>query len=148
MSATDLTKFLLALARKNHTCRLLMTIPGVGAITATSFAPANEDPNNFKNSRAVGAWLGLTSRRYQSGEVDYSGRISRRGDRHLKGLLYEAARVILTRSKVQSGLRTWALTLKERVGTKRAAVALACRISVQSDCSTIKPLNTLLRSTS
>src|SRR4051794_2840884 len=73
--------------------RILMSIPGVGAIPATSFATAIEDPDNFKKSRAVGAWLGLTTRRYQSGEVDYDGHISRRGDRHLRGLLYEAAAV-------------------------------------------------------
>jgi transposase len=59
--------------------------PGVGAITATSFATAIEDPNNFKKSRSVGAWLGLTTRRYQSGEVDYDGHISRRGDRQVRG---------------------------------------------------------------
>ena len=70
----------------------LMSIPGVGAITATSFATAVEDPDNFKKSRSVGAWLGLTTRRYQSGEVDYDGHISRRGDRHLRGLLYEQPR--------------------------------------------------------
>jgi transposase len=73
-----------------------MSIPGSGAITATSFATAIEDPDNFKKSRSVGAWIGLTTRRHQSGEVDYDGHISRRGDRHLRGLLYEAASVILT----------------------------------------------------
>ena len=128
--AAEMTKMLLALARQCRACRLLMTIPGVGAITATSFATAIEDPSNFKNSRSVGAWLGLTTRRYQSGEVDYNGRISRRGDRHLRGLLYEAALVILTRSKVKSDLQTWALKLKERVGMKRAAVALARKLAV------------------
>lgn len=125
MRAADLTKLLLAAARKSHACRLLMTIPGVGAITPTSFATAIEDPSNFKSSRAVGAWLGLTSRRYQSGKVDYSGRISRRGDRHLRGLLYEAALVILTRSPAESDLRSWGFKLRERLGFKRAAVALA-----------------------
>jgi transposase len=130
MRAADLTKLLLAAARKSHACRLLMTVPGVGAITATSFATAIEDPSNFKNSRAVGAWLGLTSRRYQSGEVDYSGRISRRGDRHLRGLLYEAALVILTRSSAQSDLRSWGLKLRERLGFKRAAVAVARKLAV------------------
>ncbi|MER8639730.1 transposase [Mesorhizobium sp. M1365] len=64
--------------------------------------------DNFKKSRSVGAWLGLTTRRYQSGEVDYDGHISRRGDRHLRGLLYKAATVILTRSCTDSSLRTWA----------------------------------------
>jgi transposase len=130
MRAADLTKLLLAVARKSHACRLLMTIPGVGAITATSYVTAIEEPSNFKTSRAVGAWLGLTSRRYQSGEVDYSGRISRRGDRHLRGLLYEAALVILTRSKAQNDLQTWARKLKERVCAKCAADALALKLAV------------------
>jgi transposase len=107
-----------------------MSIPGVGTITATSFATAIEDPNNFKNSRSVGAWLGLTTRRYQSGEVDYDGHISRRGDRHLRGLLYEAATVILTRSSADSGLRRWGLALKQRLGFKRAAVAVARKLAV------------------
>lgn len=78
----------------------------------------------------MGAWLGLTTRRYQSGEVDYDGHISRRGDSHLRGLLYEAAVTVLTRSQVDSGLRTWALKLRERIGFKRAAVALARRLAV------------------
>jgi len=98
---------------------------GIGAITATSFATAIEDPDNFKKSRSVGAWIGLTTRRYQSGEVDYDGHISRRGDRHLRSLLYEAASVILTRSSTGSSLPTWGLQLRERIGFKRAAVAVA-----------------------
>jgi hypothetical protein len=104
--------------------------PGVGAITATSFATAIEEPGNFRKSRSVGAWIGLTTRRYQSGEVDYDGHISRRGDRHLRGLLYEAASVILTRSSKQSSLRTWGLQLRERIGFKRAAVAVARKLAV------------------
>ena len=83
---------------ENQACRILMSIPGIGAITATAFTTAIERPDNFKKSRSVGAWIGLTTRRYQSGEVDYDGHISRRGDAHLRGLLYEAAAVILTRS--------------------------------------------------
>ncbi|MEP3330383.1 IS110 family transposase [Sedimentitalea sp.] len=128
--AAELTKMLLAGARLSKACQLLMTIPGVGAITATSFATAIEDPENFKNSRAVGAWLGLTTRRYQSGEVDYGGRISRRGDAHVRGLLYEAALVILTRSSADSDLRNWGLRLRERLGFKRAAVAVARKLAV------------------
>jgi transposase len=107
-----------------------MSIPGVGAVTATSFTTAIEDPENFKSSRAVGAWVGLTTRRYQSGEVDYDGHISRRGDAHLRGLLYEAATVILTRTSAESGLRLWGLKLRERVGFKRAAVAVARKLAV------------------
>ncbi|HZU51450.1 MAG TPA: transposase, partial [Sphingomicrobium sp.] len=120
----------LAKARASDACRLLMSVPGVGAITASTFAAAIEDPANFKNSRSVGAWLGLTTRRYQSGEVDYDGHISRRGDAEVRSRLYEAAVVLLTRSGMECSLRTWALNLKERIGFKRAAVALARKLAV------------------
>jgi transposase len=128
--AAELGRQLVAGARESSACRILMSIPGVGAITATSFAAAVEDPENFKKSRSVGAWLGLTTRRYQSGEVDYDGHISKRGDQHLRGLLYEAATVILTRASADSGLRTWGLKLRERIGFKRAAVAVARKLAV------------------
>lgn len=98
------------MAREDQHCRLLMSVTGVGTVTATAFAAGVEDPANFKNSRAVGAWVGLTPRRYQSGEVDNDGHISRRGDNQLRGLLYEAASVILNRSSDTSTLRTWALS--------------------------------------
>lgn len=128
--AAELGRQLLADARRSEACRLLMSIPGVGAVTATSFITAIEDPANFRRSRSVGAWLGLTTRRYQSGEVDHDGHISRRGDAHLRGLLYEAATVILTRSRVGSDLRDWGLKLREKVGFKRAAVAVARKLAV------------------
>jgi transposase len=128
--ATELGRQLVAAARQSQACQLLMSIPGVGVVTATSFATAIEDPANFKTSRAVGAWLGLTTRRYQSGEVDYDGHISRRGDAHLRGLLYEAATVILTRTSADSGLRRWGTKLREKVGFKRAAVAVARKLAV------------------
>ena len=126
----ELSRKLVADARRSEACQILMSIPGVGTITATAFMAAIEDPGNFRKSRSVAAWLGLTPRRYQSGEVDYDGHISRRGDKHLRGLLYEAAVVILTRSFAQSGLRTWGLKLKERIGFKRAATALARKLAV------------------
>jgi len=128
--ASALGRQLLACARQSAACQQLMSIPGVGAITATSFTAAIEDPANFKTSRSVGAWLGLTTRRYQSGEVDYDGHISRRGDAHLRGLLYEAATVILTRTHADSDLRRWGLMLRERIGFKRAAVAVARKLAV------------------
>lgn len=121
--AAELGSQLLRTARHSDACRQLMSIPGIGAITATSFTTAIEDPENFRKSRSVGAWLGLTTRRYQSGEVDYDGHISRRGDAHLRGLLYEAATVVLTRTSADSALRTWGLKLRERIGFKRVAVA-------------------------
>lgn len=122
---------LLTAARKSQATRLLMTIPGVGAVTAVSYVAAIEDPENFRTSRSVGAWLGLTTRRYQSGKVDYDGHISRRGDIHLRGLLYEAATVLLTRTsaKTECSLKSWGLKLRERLGFKRAAVARRSELS-------------------
>jgi transposase len=128
--AAELGRQLLRLARHSEACQRLMSIPGIGAITATSFTTAIEDPANFRNSRSVGAWIGLTTRRYQSGEVDYDGHISRRGDAHLRGLLFEAATVVLTRTSAESALRTWGLKLRERIGFKRAAIAVARKLAV------------------
>jgi transposase len=122
--AAELSRQLIAIARASQSCRLLMSVPGVGVVNAASFVTVIEDPASFRRSRSVGAWLGLTTRRYQSGEVDYDGHISRRGDAHLRGLLFEAATVILTRSSADSGLRSWGLKLRERLGFKRAAVAV------------------------
>ncbi|MCZ4093687.1 IS110 family transposase [Sinorhizobium psoraleae] len=128
--AADLGRQLIRDARESQACCLLMSIPGVGAITATSFVTAVEESDNFRKSRNVGAWIGLTTRRHHSGEVDYDGHISRRGDNHLRGLLYEAASVILARSQKESALRTWGLRLRERLGFKRAAVAVARKLAV------------------
>jgi transposase len=105
LRAAELTQRLIGDARKSEACQLLMSIPGVGVVTATAFATAVEDPANFRTSRSVGAWLGLTTRRYQSGQVDYNGHTSRRGDHQVRNRLYEAACVILTRSSAESTLR-------------------------------------------
>jgi transposase len=130
LRAAELGRKLLADARRSAACQLLMSIPGVGVVTATAFVSAIEEPANFKHSRSVGAFVGLTTRRYQSGEIDYDGHISRRGDSHLRGLLYEAATVLLTRSRSECDLRTWGLQLRERLGFKRAAVAVARKLAV------------------
>lgn len=128
--AAELGRQLTASARHSQECQLLMSIPGVGVVTATTFTTAIEEPANFTKSRSVGAWIGLTTRRYQSGEVDYDGHISRRGDGNLRALLYEAATVILTRTYADSDLRTWGLKLREKLGFKRAAVAVARKLAV------------------
>jgi transposase len=107
LRAAELTKRLVSDARQSEACQLLMSIPGVGVVTASAFATAVEDPANFRSPRSVGAWLGLTTRRYQSGQVDYNGHISRRGDHQVRSLPYEAACVILTRSTANSALREW-----------------------------------------
>jgi transposase len=120
--ATVLDRQLVAVARQSPACRLLMTVPGIGAVTALSYTTMIENPANFGNSRAVGAFVGLTTRGYQSGEVDYDGHISRRGDKHVRTLLYEAATVMLSLVRSDSVLRSWGLKLREKVGFKRAVV--------------------------
>jgi transposase len=130
VQVAELTKQLMAAARRNEQCQILTSVPGVGVVTACAFVAAIEDPDNFAKSRSVGAWVGLTTKRYQSGEVDYAGHISRRGDNYLRGLLYEAATVILTRTTADSALRIWGLKLREKIGFKRAAVAVARKLAV------------------
>ena len=107
-----------------------MSIPGVGVVTATAFATAVESPANFRRSRYVGARHGLTTRWYPARQEDYNGHISGRGDHQVRYFLYEAACVILTRSSAETTLRDWGLKLRERVGFKRAAVAVARKLSV------------------
>jgi transposase len=119
-----------AAVRRDRACRLLMTAPGVGCITAVSYVAAVEDPRGFRSGRAVSAWIGLTPRRYQSGEIDVSGRISRQGDKLLRSYLYEAAAHVLTRARAASALRRWGLELRARIGFKRAVVAVARKLAV------------------
>jgi transposase len=128
--SAELDRQLIDAARQSAVCRLLTTMPGIGAVTATSYVAAIETPGAFAHSRDVGAWIGLTPRRFQSGEVDYEGHISYRGDIRLRALLYEAAVNLLTRVQAASALRRWGLALKKRLGFKRAAVALARKIAV------------------
>lgn len=116
--------------RADATCRLLMTVPGIGALSSLAYVSIVEDPERFSRSRAVGAHLGLTPRRYQSGEIDRSGRISRCGDGLARTLMYEAAIVILHRVKRASHLKDWAVAITQRAGPGKARVALARKHSV------------------
>jgi transposase len=125
-----LDRVLLREARDNATCRRLMTVPGVGPITALAYQSTIEDPMRFGRARDVGAYLGLVPRRHQSGEVDRSGRISKQGDALLRGYLYEAATVLLTRLRRSCALRSWGRALAERIGIKKARVALARKLAV------------------
>ena len=117
------------IARENATCRQLMGAPGVGPLTAVAFASAIEDPSRFRRASDVGAYLGLTPTRYQSGEVNIGGRISKCGDRLTRRLLFEAATVILYRTGGALGLRTWAERLVARSGSWKARVALARKLA-------------------
>ncbi len=107
-----------------------MTAPGVGALTALSYASMVENPANFARSRSGGAYVGLAARSYQSGEIAYDGHISKRGDKRVRALRYEAAIVVLTRVRSASALRSWGLKLMKRAGFKRAAVAVARKLGV------------------
>ena len=113
------------MTRASAACRRLMTIPGVGQLTALAFVAAIDDPSRFRRSREIGAYLGLVPRRYQSGEVDYVGGISKCGDRRVRTLLYEAANVMLTRYKGQLKLKDWALAIARRSTMRKARIALA-----------------------
>lgn len=118
------------MAKASGVCRRLMTIPGVGKLTALAFAAAVDDPERFRRSRDIGAYLGLVPRRYQSGEVDYTGSISKCGDRRTRSLLYEAANVMLTRSKGPLKLKDWALAIAARSTMRKARIALARRLAI------------------
>jgi transposase len=109
---------------------LTMSIPGVGQLTALAFTAAVDDPGRFRRSRDIGAYLGLVPRRYQSGEVDYTGGISKCGDRRVRTLLYEAANVMLTRYKGQLKLKDWALAIAKRSTMRKARIALARRLAI------------------
>lgn len=121
---------LLSIARDSDLAQRLMTVPGVGPIVALNFIATVDDAYRFARATDVGAYLGLTPRRYQSGEVDYSGRISRRGDGAMRALLYEAASALITRVQRFSPLKSWAVRLAARKGFKKAAVATARKIAV------------------
>jgi transposase len=119
-----------AMARQDAKARLLMSTPGVGAIVALIFASAIDDPARFRSSKSVGAHFGMTPKKYQSGETDYSGRISKIGDTSVRTGLYEAAHVMLTRPVKGSALKSWAMRLAKRVGMQKAKVALARKLAV------------------
>lgn len=126
----QLHRMALATARRDKAVQRMTTVPGVGPIVALTFRATVDDPARFKKSVAVGAHFGLTPRRYQSGETDRSGRISKCGDDMTRSMLYEAAIAILTRIPKKYKLRLWGLRLGKRKGLKRAATAVARALAV------------------
>lgn len=121
---------LLAVAKTRPACRLLMSIPGVGYVSALAFMGAIDVPERFARSRAVGAHLGLVPKQHQSGEVDHLGEISKCGDAYVRTTLVEAANSLLIRCRKPSPLREWALALEKRSGPKKARTALARKLAV------------------
>jgi transposase len=120
---------LLAIVRGDEVCRRLMTVPGVGPVVALTYRATVDVPARFRRSKAVGAVFGLTCAKYQSGEVEWSGRISRCGDEMMRVMLYEAAQSML-RSNKWSWLKAWAMQIARRRGMKKAIVAMARRLAV------------------
>ncbi len=126
----NLTKQVLDITRGEAVCRRLMSVPGVGPITALAFRATIDRPDRFRRSRDVGAHLGLTPSRYQSGETDIQGKISRCGDELARTALYEAAHTLLVRSRKWSALRAWGMKIAKHRGMARARVAVARKLSV------------------
>ncbi|MCA0927094.1 IS110 family RNA-guided transposase [Ruegeria profundi] len=118
------------LASNDDTCLRFMAIPGVGPIAALTFKAAVDDPKRFTSSRTVAAHFGLTPRRYQSGEMDNPGRISKAGDADVRSALYAAANAMMTRSVASSEIKSWGLRLMRRKGRRRAIVAVARKLAV------------------
>ncbi|TDG03096.1 IS110 family transposase, partial [Paracraurococcus ruber] len=127
---TALGRRLVAMARQDQAVRRLMTAPGVGVLVALTYVSVVDAPERFARSSSVGAYIGLTPRRYQSGEEDYTGHISRCGDKLLRTYLYEAAGIILHRVSRWSALKAWGTRLAQRIGTKKATVAVARKLAV------------------
>jgi transposase len=125
-----LHKRMLAIVRADAVCRRLMTVPGVGALVAITFRTAVDDPTRFGRSKAVGAHFGLTPKKYQSGETDVTGGISKVGDAMVRTALYEAANAMLSRPTRFSTLKRWAMQVAKRRGLKRAKVALARKLAL------------------
>ena len=120
-----------SIAGSDGRVRLLMSTPGVGAIVALTYVAAIDDPARFKSSKGVGAHFGLTPKKYQSGETDITGRISKIGDEGVRTALYEAGHIILTQPlKGCTALKSWAMRLAKRAGMKKAKVALARKLAV------------------
>jgi transposase len=124
-----LDRELLLRAKNDAAARRLMTIPAVGVIAALAFTAVVDKPDRFRNARAVGAYLGLTPRRYQSGEIDCAGHISKCGDPLARSYLFQSANAILTRKVKDSALRDWGRALAARIGLRRATVAVARKLA-------------------
>ena len=118
------------LAKEHRQTSAFMTVPGIGPMTALAFLATVDDPTRFRRARAVGAYVGLTPRRYASGEVDWTGRISKYGDTMLRTYLFEAAGVLLTRVQKWCALKAWGLRLAKRSGMKKARTAVARKLAV------------------
>jgi len=118
------------MAAANPVCRRLMTVPGVGPITALSFVTAVDDPERFARSEDIASYFGLTPRVYQSGDSLSTGRISKRGDQMVRLALVRAATVLMTATKTWTPLKSWGVKLARRIGFNKAKVAVARKLAI------------------
>jgi transposase len=125
------------MARLSPACKTLLSVPGIGLLTATAMVAATSgDVSHFKDARHFASWFGLTPKEYSSGSTRHLGRISKRGDRYLRMLLTHGARSVLRAAKVASGagrevcgVRRWALDVQGRSNHNKAACALANKLA-------------------
>lgn len=130
LSLSKLDAALATLSKENKDCALLMTIPGVGIITAMTYRATLDEPGRFVESEAVGAYMGLTPKQYASGEIDRHGSISKMGPKECRSALYEAAQSLLLVSKRESKIKSWGLRIAKKKGVKKAIVAVARKLAV------------------
>lgn len=128
--AAKLEKIILDIVKADEVCQRLMTIPGVGPMTSLSYKTYVDRPERFTKSRAVGAALGLTPRKYASGETDYNGGITKCGDPFLRHHLFEASKVMMGRAGKSCALKTWGLRIAQRKSKKSACVAVSRKLAV------------------
>ncbi len=126
----QLSKRIKKIANDHPVCRRLMTVPGVGPVVALSFVTAVDTPERFRKAEDVGAYFGLTPKKYQSGEIDYDGRISRLGNAMTRQHLVQAATVLLYSSKKWSSLRAWGIRLAKKRGYNIARIAVARKLAI------------------
>ena len=126
----DLDQAVKEIGKEDERVKLLQTIDGVGPITALAFLAEVDDPTRFEDSKDVAAYIGLTPTQYSSGEIQRQGRISKKGSKHTRCLLVEAATTLLTRCQVWSRLKAWGLKLMKKIGKKKAIIAVARKLAV------------------
>ena len=126
----ELNQIVKDIGKEDERVKLLQTIDGVGPITGLAFVAEIDDPKRFEDSKDVAAYIGLTPTQYSSGEIQRQGRISKKGSKHTRCLLVEAATSLLTRCQTWSKLKAWGLKLMRKIGKKKAIIAVARKLAV------------------
>lgn len=127
--AEQIKKTMVKACKRDQISVYLESAPGVGPLISTAYRATIDDPHRFKRGDEVGDYLGLAPRIYQSGEVEYRGRITKQGDALLRSLLVEGAHVLLTKGR-DCALKRWGLSLEKRKGSAKAKVAVARKLAV------------------